>query len=361
MKIPPVFGRVFTLLIASIFIISCGSDDTLYTPVSPVQADLTKVPYPKLSDYKFFEGDMKDMNPALKVIPYDLNSTLFTDYAHKKRFVWIPSGKKASYSADGKILEFPTGSVLIKSFYYDNVLPENKTVILETRLMIKKETGWIFANYIWNEAQTEATLNMNGSFVNLRWTQNGNEMATNYRIPSGEECFTCHKSQNNPIPIGPKPQNLNKNYTYVDKTENQLQRWIAEGYLDSKPQNIASTIDWTDESQPLELRVRSYLDINCAHCHSEGSHCSYRVMRFAFSETANSSQNLGICIAPQENVSPILTYIVAKRVPNRSALYYRINNTSEDVRMPLLGRTVIHTEAVDMIRQWITQMDANCQ
>lgn len=359
MKMPPFFGRVFTLLIASILLFSCGSDD--YTPVSPVEADLTKVPYPKLSDYKFFEGDIKEMNPALKVIPYDLNSPLFTDYAHKKRFLWIPSGKKATYNADGKILNFPTGSVLIKSFYYDNVLPENKTVILETRLMIKKETGWIFADYIWNEQQTEATLNLNGSFVSLRWMQDGAEKSTNYRIPSETECFTCHKADNVAMPIGPKPQNLNKNYTYADKTQNQLEHWIAEGYLDTKPQTITSTVDWTDTAQPLELRVRSYLDINCAHCHSEGAHCSYRIMRFAFSETANSTQNLGICMAPQENINPILTYIVAKKVPNRSALYYRINNTAEDVRMPLLGRTIVHTEAVEMIRQWITQMDANCQ
>jgi uncharacterized repeat protein (TIGR03806 family) len=359
MNLPLVIGRALTLLIASIFIISCGSDD--YTPVSPVQADLTKVPYPKLSDYKFFEGDMKDMNPALKVIPYDLNSTLFTDYAHKKRFVWIPAGKKASYSADGKILEFPTGSVLIKSFYYDNVLPENKTVILETRLMIKKDSGWIFADYIWNDEQTEAVLDMSGGTVNLRWMQDGAEKTTNYNIPPAEDCLTCHKTRDTPIPIGPKPQNLNKDYTYADKTENQLERWIKEGYLDTKPQNITSTIDWTDESKPLELRVRSYLDINCAHCHSEDAHCSYRVMRFAFSETENSARNLGICVSPQEDINPILTYIVAKRVPNRSALFYRINSTSENVRMPLLGRTMQHTEAVNMIRQWITEMDANCQ
>lgn len=356
-----VLARILILIAFSFLISSCGSDDSVYTALSPVEADLTKVPYPKLSDYKFFEGDMKDMNPALKVIPYDLNSTLFTDYAHKKRFVWIPTGKKATYSADGKILNFPTGSVLIKSFYYDNVLPANKTVILETRLMIKKETGWIFADYVWNEAQTEATLDMDGSFVNLSWMQNGVEKSTNYRIPSEVECFTCHKSDNTAIPIGPKPQNLNKNYTYTDKTENQLDRWITEGYLDTKPNNITSTIDWTDATQPTQLRVRSYLDINCAHCHSEGSHCSYRVMRFAFSETENSTQNLGICMTPQENINPILTYIVAKKVPNRSALYYRINNTAEDVRMPLLGRTIIHTEAVELIRQWINEMDSNCE
>lgn len=361
MNLPLTICRTMILLVFSFFLFSCGSDDNVYTPVSPVEADLTKVPYPKLSDYKFFEGDMKQMKPAYKVLPYDLNSTLFTDYAHKKRFVWIPTGKTASYSADGKILDFPVGSVLIKSFYYDNVLPENKTVILETRLMIKKESGWIFADYIWNDAQTEATLNLDGSYRNISWNQNGTTMSTNYRIPSELECFTCHKKDNNAIPIGPKPQNLNKDYTYTDKTENQLQRWIDEGYLNSAPQNITSTVDWTDESKPLELRVRSYLDINCAHCHSEGSHCSYRVMRFAFNESSVSTQNLGICIAPQESVSPLTTYIVAKRTPARSAMFFRLNSTDETVRMPLLGRTVVHAEAVEMIKQWITQMDGPCQ
>ncbi|MXN92441.1 hypothetical protein GR160_14525 [Flavobacterium sp. Sd200] len=352
---------LFTLILLT----SCGSDNSDdYKEISPVHVDLSTVPYPTLSQYKFFKGDMKNLEPELKVIPYDLSSTLFTDYAHKKRFVWMPEGTKATYDGDGKVLKFPKGTVLIKNFYYDNVLPNNTTRILETRLMIKTSdaNGWIFADYIWNDEQTEATLDLAGRDVPISWLENGETKSINYRIPSENECFTCHKSGNPAmaIPIGPKPQNLNKNYTYADGTQNQLSRWISEGYLESAPQNITSVIDWTDTSKPLELRVRSYLDINCAHCHSEGAHCSYRSMRFAFSETT-TPQNLGICMRTEENINPSLIYIVTKGVPMRSALYYRMNSVLESERMPLMGRTIVHTEAVAMINEWITNMDGPCQ
>ena len=125
------------------------------------------------------------------------------------------------------------------------------------------------------------------------------------------------------------------------------------------PNGVVSTVDWADESQPLELRVRSYLDINCAHCHREGSHCDYRPMRFAFSET-DIPENLGICVAPEENINPSLTYIVAKKNSLRSVLNYRIKSTNPAERMPLLGRTIVHEEAVDMIEEWINSMDNPC-
>lgn len=352
----------FTLFIASILVtISCGDEDT-YEPVSPVTVDLTQVPYPKLSDYKFFEGDLKNQNPSLNVLPYQPASALFTDYAHKKRFVWMPKGTSATYDADNKILDLPVGSVLIKTFYYDNVQPSNTTRIIETRLMIRKANEWIFAEYIWNDEQTEAYLDEtgNGGFANITFMDDNNQVreVPNYRIPSTQQCMTCHKLNEKPIPIAIKPQNLNTNYTFKTGTKNQLQKWIEVGYLQNTlPQNIVSTIDYTDESQPLNLRVRSYLDMNCAHCHQNNSHCDYRPMRFAFSETT-SAPNLGICVDTQDmNDFPAeLSSIVNPGMTARSMLYYRLNTTEENYRMPLLGRTVIHDEAVQMIEQWINSL-----
>jgi uncharacterized repeat protein (TIGR03806 family) len=375
MKNVYLFKYIFLVVIVISFW-SCGSDDgqnyVEVTPVAPVPPppapespvvldfNATPFPYANLSEYKFFTGEMKNLEPAYEVLPYDLNSTLFTDYAHKKRFIWMPAGSKATYDEDGKVLEFPSGTVLIKSFYYNNVQPANTTRIIETRLMIKKGTEWIFANYIWNNEQTEATLNMNGSFTNISWNEGGTIKTTDYRIPSEVECFTCHKSDNAAIPIGPKPQNLNKIYPYITGSKNQLSKWVEEGYLaDNLPPSIVSTVDWTDEAQPLETRVRSYLDINCAHCHHEGSHCDYRAMRFAFNETT-VPQNLGICVPPDEVISPSLTYIVAKKNSLRSVLTYRLKSVNPSERMPLLGRTVKHEEAVALIEQWINSMDAPC-
>src|SRR5690606_20019572 len=99
--------------------------------------------------YHFFVGVLKNQKPADAVLPYQIASSLFTDYASKKRFVWIPYGKSASYDGDANSLNFPEGSVLIKNFYYDFVQPYNQTRIIETRLMIKKKDAWVFAEYVW--------------------------------------------------------------------------------------------------------------------------------------------------------------------------------------------------------------------
>ncbi|AXG75123.1 hypothetical protein DVK85_13135 [Flavobacterium arcticum] len=356
-----------TLFFLTLFstLTSCGTDDgDTYTeildPVSPVVVDISAVPYTKLSEYKFYEGDLKNMEPAYKVLPYDLNSALFTDYAHKKRFIWMPEGEKATYNGDETILDFPTRTVIIKNFYYENVLPDNSTRIIETRLMIKKDSGWIFADYVWNDEQTEAYLDLEGSFTDISWIENGVEKSSTYRIPSESECLTCHKNGNAPIPIGPKPQNMNKMFNYSDGTANQLSKWIEEGYLqDNLPAEITSTIDWTDISQPLELRVRSYMDINCAHCHAEGAHCDYMPMRLAFSETTKAI-NMGVCVEPFEFISTSYPHIIAKQKIENSVMYYRLSTTNESERMPMLGRSIVHEEGLQLFGDWINNMDGTC-
>ena len=327
-----------------------------------ISVDLRRVPYPKLSDYHFFIGKLKEQIPAEDVLLYKPASSLFTDYALKKRFIWMPKGKKAHYDGDAKSLVFPVGSVIIKNFYYDNVQPANNTRIIETRLMIMKEDGWIFAEYVWNEDQTEAFLDMNGSNTNVSWkNEHGVSLSANYRIPSKTECFTCHKLNEIPVAIGPKPQNLNNDLAFSDGTYNQLLKWVAVGYLEANglPATIESTIDYTDVSKPLEMRVRSYLDISCGHCHQEGSHCSYRPIRLDFSETGDL-KNMGVCVAPDEHLDADLKYIIMPQRTDASVMYYRLNTTDASVRMPLLGRSIIHVEGVELMKEWINSL-APCQ
>ena len=373
--------KILTILLLNISLLltSCNNEtEEEYNaiPTSPVKVDLTQVPYPKLSDYHFFEGELKNQIPSLNVIPYEPASALFTDYAHKKRFVWMPIGVKATYNGDSKVLELPVGAALIKTFYYDKIQPSNTTRIIETRIMIRKQSGWIFTDYVWNDAQTEAYLDLNGSFVNLSWKDENNIIkTTDYRIPSEVQCIICHKNTENVngnlqtihIPIGIKPQNLNHNYNYGNSNQNQLTKWIEQGYLENNftlPIENNTTIDYNDTSKSLEKRVRSYLDINCAHCHQNGKHCDYRPMRFAFNETGavNGLTNMGVCVDTQDmqNFAPALGKIVTPGNSNRSMLYYRLNTTNEAYRMPLHGRTIVHDEAISLIGQWINSLQP-CQ
>jgi len=350
-----------------VLLASCSSDDDSYIPVAPVSqvtVDLLQVPYPTLSEYGFFDDTLSDLKPTTGVLPYEPISSLFSNYAKKSRFIWLPDGSIGTYNGDANNIELPVGSVIIKTFYYDNVLPDNTRVIIETRLMIRKQEGWTFAEYFWNEEQTEAFLDVqgDGGFKYLSWMQDGEQRDINYRMPSGSECFTCHKSNTTNEPIGIKPQSLNGTFSFADGVQNQLQKWIEVGYLqDNLPSNINTVVDYTDTSQDLETRVRSYVDINCASCHRDEGHCNYRPMRFAFSEN-NLLENLGLCVTPDqllENLSPDQKLIKPGDLEN-SVVYYRLNVTAEEERMPLLGRSIIHNDGVALLGEWINSLDTAC-
>lgn len=353
-----------TILFLSIFI-ACSDNDDEYVPVSPVVVDLTLVPYPKLSDYHFFEGDIKDQTPSLNVIPYEPASSLFTDYASKKRFIWMPADVKANFVADNKVLDFPVGTALIKTFYYTTIQPDDTTMMIETRLMIRHADGWKFYEYLWNEDQTDADLVVGADFVNgssktITFKKPNNEIiTTSYRIPSDAECFACHKINEVATPIGVKPQNLNHNFTFNNGSSNQLQKLVQQGYLTSYPSSIVSTVDYHDASQPLDLRVRSYVDANCAHCHQDEARCYYRPVRFPFAQTDVDS-NIGICLVADEPISPTLTKVVSPGNSSKSIMHYRISTNDESERMPLLGRTIIHDEGVALIEEWINSLTQTC-
>ena len=354
----------FTILTFVFVFNSCSNKDDVYIPVSPVTVDLTLVPYLKLSDYKFFEGDIKEQIPSLNVIPYEPASSLFTDYASKKRFIWMPIGVKATYVADNKVLDFPVGTVLIKTFYYTTIQPGNTTKLIETRLMVRKSDGWKFYEYLWNDEQTDANLVagadfLNGSSKTITFKKpNGEDITTDYRIPSDGECFACHKINEIATPIGVKPQNLNHNIAYNGVSKKILQKLVEQGYLDSYPSSIVSTVDYTDASQPLDLRVRSYIDINCAHCHQDQARCYYRPIRFPFSQT-NVDSNIGICLDADEPINLSIQKVILPGNYYNSVLHYRISTNVENQRMPLLGRTIVHDEGVALIEQWINTLH-NC-
>ena len=280
----------------------------------------------------------------------------------------MPRGTKATYNGADNALEFPIGAVLIKTFYYNNVQPSNVTRIIETRLMVHKDNGWQFYDYIWNEAQTEAYLDtdQNGVFVPITFIENSITRSITYKIPSHTECVTCHKI--NPtgvengeisIPIGVKPQNLNTVYNYGNYSRNQLLQWKAQGYLGSMPalNSIYSTVDYNDTSKSLELRARSYIDVNCAHCHRVGGHCDYVPQRFNFSNT--DPESFGICLTSLFSI-PDYPYVITAGDADHSELVYRINTNEGSEMMPIIGRTIIHEEGVRLMRDYINSLPSSC-
>lgn len=318
-----------------------------------------------LSDYGFFHGELNQMQPTEQVIPYELNTSLFTDYAFKARFVYVPEGAKAEYH-DTEVMQLPVGSVLIKTFYYpeDFREPDGPRRIIETRLLVHEDQGWVARNYKWNDEQTEAYRDIAGGTVGgVMWTHyDGESRSTNYRIPNNNECKGCHEYDGVLTPIGPKARNLNKDYDYADGTYNQLTYWTNQGILSGAPDPAAAprlpdAFDATDGT--LERRARAYLDINCGHCHNPLGPANNSGLSLYSTETNMSA--LGVCKRPVAagSGSGGLQFSIVPGDPDRSIIVYRMSNdTDGDVMMPELGRSTNHEEGIALIREWIANMDA---
>ena len=121
----------------------------------------SREPFPKrLSDWNLFKGRMADLRLNPGVIPYDLNTPLFSDYAGKTRTVWMPAGQSARYDPV-KTFQFPAGTILSKTFSFDGKH-------IETRLLVRTEAAWVPLPYVWNDAQNQAILEIAADPVKIR-------------------------------------------------------------------------------------------------------------------------------------------------------------------------------------------------
>ena len=219
----------------------------------------------KLSDFSFFK-DNKAQIPSEGVLPYELISSLFSDYSYKQRWVYVPKGMSASFEKD-KVLDFPTGSALIKTFYYpidERDLSLGKK-LMETRLLLKKDYGWEAVSYAWNEQQNEAYKKIAGKTINASWIDfMGDERQVRYRVPNVNQCKECHAAEDEITPIGPKAKNINKDFSFQEGDFNQLAYWMKKEIINNSfPEDLVSPVDWRDETKDINDRARSYLDINC--------------------------------------------------------------------------------------------------
>ena len=351
--------RAWLLLVLLIWV-SAMAGCTRFSP-GEVRA-IVEEPFPKrLSEWHLFQGTPPALHPNRGVLPYDLNTPLFSDYASKYRFVWMPGGASALYRDDGPF-EFPVGTILAKTFAFPLEGGGGERLI-ETRLLVHAKGGWVGLAYVWDKRQRDAMLERVPDPVAVSWTDaSGKRHAFNYAIPNVNECHECHDNQRVLLPIGPKARNLNKDYAYADGTSNQLERWKRVGYLEGLPAPEARprAAVWNDPgSGSLDARARAYLDNNCAHCHQPGGQAGYTGADLRLTQT--NIAGMGACKVPNSagDVGG-LSYDLVPGHPEESILIYRLESTAPKISMPQLGRAVVHEEGLKLLREWIASLSGGC-
>ncbi|MDP3898051.1 MAG: SO2930 family diheme c-type cytochrome [Mesorhizobium sp.] len=323
-----------------------------------VSADaiLAESPPKLLSAFGFFT-DARTQAPADGVVPFALNTPLFSDYALKFRFVHVPAGQAASYD-DAEAFEFPVGTALIKTFAFPADLrkPTENVRLIETRVLLRNATGWHASAYVWNEGQTDAELKIAGARVAIETVSpDGAPLAFTYAVPNKNQCKGCHAFNGEIVPLGPKARNLNGDFAYAGGAANQLAHWSAAGILAGAPEPSAAPAapDWTDTSASVNDRARAWLDVNCAHCHRREGPASNSGLYLTYSE--GDPVALGIRKRPVSagRGAGDRAFDIDPGNPDGSILTYRVESTEAGIMMPELGRTQTDVRAVALLREWI--------
>ncbi|XUU60773.1 SO2930 family diheme c-type cytochrome [Erythrobacter sp. HA6-11] len=374
-------------LSAALALLGSCSDDARQSPelaVSTTPVFHAEGMPERLSDWNLVRIEAGELALNDRVTPYDLNSALFTDYAHKLRTVWLPAGQAAQYDAE-TVFDFPVGTVISKTFYYPrsdgaelSLEPDQSAQrlsagfvladvqLIETRLLVHRKEGWLALPYVWDADQNDAVLKRTGDAQRLSLVNaDGEAEEFTYIVPNANQCAGCHATNATTRaiePIGPKARHLNKVFAYSDGELNQLAAWAQTGLLsglgaaDTAPRNAV----WEDASASLEDRARAYLDINCAHCHNRVGPAD--TSGLLLEHDAPIGPSLGLCkppIAAGKGTGGRVFGIVPGE-PDQSIFTYRMTSTDPSIMMPELGRSLAHDEGAALIAEWIAQMSGDC-
>lgn len=297
------------------------------------------------------------------LIPYTVNSALWSDRAIKQRWMAIPND--GSYNSPTEQIvfspsnswHFPSGTVLVKHFS----LPINDTNTsllkrLETRFLVLDNSGGVYGvTYKWREDDSDADLLMTGTNANYLVTgSNGLTRTQTWIFPSRQDCLTCHNANADYV-LGVRTHQLNcpESYPQTGATDNQLRALghlglLGTNYNDGALSSYLQSCSVTNTAFSLEIRVRSYIDANCSQCHRPGGAYANFDARFT---TPLDKQGL-IYGAVNSFLNDSNDRVILPGDLTHSLLYNRANRT-DAYEMPPLAKNLVDTNAVTTMAAWI--------
>jgi uncharacterized repeat protein (TIGR03806 family) len=305
-----------------------GLVTALNVPAEP--ADLP----PLLSQTGAFRS-LAELAPSRGLVPYDVNSPLWSDGAAKRRWVALPGDARIDFAPTGE-WKFPAGTVFVKHFEFDGRR-------LETRFLVVGDGGY-GVTYKWREDGKDADLLADGLSADV--TAGGRKRTWTY--PSRNDCLACHTA-NAGFVLGVKTRQLNGDF---------LEKWIDLGMFRNPPKKddlprLDRLAAVTDRGAPLEQRVRSYLDANCAHCHRPGGARGLFDARY---DVPLARQNLVNGEVAAADLGVAGAKLVAPGEPAKSMLYQRMSRRRDVFNMPPLASREVDQEAVKVVAEWIKSL-----
>ena len=213
-------------------------------------------PIPKrLSEAGVFKS-LVDLQTKEGFSEFVINAPPWQPGVRARRWISIPAGQAIQFSGNSE-WQFPTGTVIVQHYAIETTGVPFETHILH---FTGPRTATATA-YRWDANGRNATLVEDTGIVPLpgmpgrRWLSPGFERQLNL------DAVVCGFV----LPVNSQQMHIG----------HQLEDWNARGWFQPKlrDEDIATLprlARLDDESAPPELRVRSYLDVNCSACHHPG-------------------------------------------------------------------------------------------
>ncbi len=353
-------------------------------------------PFPRrLSETGIFES-VADGLPAAGVVPFVINAHQWADGAAADYWVGVPgtgsvhlyeNAQSIAGSMFTRKIEFPKDSVVVKTLSVASDLgdPPGRRRI-ETQVLHFDGRDWRGYTYEWNDDQTDALLvEAEGKTRTLRVADRalrddpaaGGYRQQAWRFPSRMECLRCHNPWSDTTLAFNVPQ-LNRPRGFGDVTDNQVRTFRHIGLIEDgsppaaadgaqpaaasasnrsqkSPDQLPRFVDPYDSWADLSERARTYLHVNCAHCHRNGGGGSAYV-HLLYDLPLAETRALGT--RPTQGTFGIHdAKIIAPGDPFGSALYFRMAKLGPG-HMPYIGSSVIDQRGLDVIHDWIRQLPA---
>jgi len=281
--------------------------------------------------------------PASGLVPYGVNAALWSDGAAKERYMALPDGQTITVGANGDF-DFPNGTVLVKTFSLGGKR-------IETRLFMRHDDGgWAGYTYEWLDDESDAVL-LPSSKKKTIGTQS-------WHYPSRSECVRCHtEAAGRSLGLELGQQNGDFVYASTNRLSNQLKTLDHIGMFAAPVGAVDQLPRYPDPAGtgPLEARARAYLHSNCSNCHRQdggGRGNMNLVFATAFADTAscNTDPEAGdLAIAGAKLIVP--------GDPAKSLVSVRAHLPGAN-RMPPLASSVVDTQGIGVVDDWIRSLTA---
>jgi len=301
-------------------------------------------------------ADMATKRVDPKNLSYSPQYPLWSDGAHKRRWVYLPAGRRIDAARQDDWV-FPVGTRFWKEFTFDTRV--------ETRYIEKVRPGaWRFATYVWNADESDALL------APERGLKNNHDLGDGIRhdIPGVLDCRTCHEGQGSEVILGFSALQLSPDRDAMAPHAETLEPgMITLTTLVSQNRIAAASPTWRDTppriaaETPRARAALGYLHGNCGGCHRAGDTLASVGMFLRHSlATTTADDEPGMVTtsgAPSKYAVPGVvgepTYRIKAGDPDRSALVFRMSSRNPLTQMPPLGTKLVDRDALALIKQWI--------